>query len=126
MVTVNTINQPKEVEMIEAVVNQLTANTQGAGEEQNTSVTMPPLKMSALPAWGMGMAMGEFIAGGIQENNPEFIASLEESGLSAEDFQNVMQGLMTQVTKTLGESTDFLKELDDAEEGCAATEIYNQ
>jgi hypothetical protein len=36
-----------------------------------------------------------------------------------------MQGVMVQVTKGLGESTEFLKELDD-DEGCAGTAIFKQ
>jgi hypothetical protein len=108
------------------MVDAVAGATQETGEKKDSSLTMPPLKMSALPAWGMGMAMGEVIAGGFQESNPEFMAALVDSGMTAEDFTNVMQGLMVQVTKSLGEATDYLKELDDDEEGCAATEVYNQ
>ena len=109
--------------MVDAIAAAATANAQGE-EHDDTSHVMPPLKMSAVPAWAMGMALGETIANGMIESNPEFMAGLEESGMDAEDLTNLMQGLMVEVTKTMGEATDFLKELDDDEEGSAAMEIY--
>jgi hypothetical protein len=44
--------------------------------------------------------------------------------MTAEDFTSIMQGLMSEVTKSIAKTTDFLDELDDGEEGCAATAIF--
>jgi hypothetical protein len=111
--------------MADLTVTAQAATAQQAEEDNKFNAPNPPLKISAIPAWGVGLAMGEVLAGGFMESDPEFMAAIEASGLAAEEFTNVMQGVMVQVTKGLGESTEFLKELDD-DEGCAGTAIFKQ
>jgi hypothetical protein len=110
--------------MVDAIAGATAGSAQGAEEKKSTFTPIPPMKMSAIPAWGAGLGMGANIASGILEANPDFLSALEESGMTAEDFTSIMQGLMGQVTKSVARSTDFLDELDDGEEGCAATEIF--
>jgi hypothetical protein len=94
-------------------------------EDKQSTSPLPPLKSSALPAWTMGMAMGEVVAAGLIESDPEFAAAIEASGLTMEDFTNVMKGVMVQATKSLGRSADFIKETGD-DDGCAGTAIFKQ
>lgn len=110
--------------MVDAIAGATAGSAQGTEENESTFTPLPPLKMSAIPAWGAGMALGANIAGGILEANPDFLSALEEGGMTAEDFTSIMQGLMGQVTKSMARTTDFLDELDDGEEGCAATAIF--
>ncbi|MEJ2639043.1 MAG: hypothetical protein P8010_05660 [Desulfosarcinaceae bacterium] len=110
--------------MVDAIAGTAAGGAQGTGEEKSTFTPIPPMKMSAIPAWGAGMGMGANIAGGILEAHPDFLSALEEGGMTAEDFTSIMQGLMSEVTKSIAKTTDFLDELDDGEEGCAATAIF--
>lgn len=91
--------------------------------EEKYSLPNPPLKMSEIPAWGMGLGLGEKIAEGFKKSHPDLIAALAKNDLTEADFTNLMKGLMVQVTKSMQGSTDALKEMDD-DDGCAATAIY--
>jgi hypothetical protein len=110
--------------MVDAIAGATAGSVPGAEEEKSTFTPMPPLKMSAIPTWSAGMAMGVNIANGILKANPDFLSALEEGGMTAEDFTSIMQGLMGQVTKSIASSTNFLEELDDGDEDCAATAIF--
>jgi hypothetical protein len=110
--------------MAESVSSVQTANPQQAEEDKKPNLPTPPMKISELPAWGLGLSMGEVLAKGYLESHSEFRAALEAGGLTEEDFTKIMQNLMAAVTKSLAKSTDFLKEFDDDDDSCAATNIY--
>jgi hypothetical protein len=99
--------------------------TAGNRDEQPqgaSSIVPPPSNMSGMPAWGMSIGIGKSLSESLLENFPELAGTEEEK----EALTSLMQSMMNQVTKSLAESLDYLKELDDDEEKCAATTIYNQ
>lgn len=99
--------------MTDPIAGALAGKTQGGAEEGSYAAPSPPMNSSALLAWGMGMTMGASIANGIKEKNPDYMAALEASGITEEDYTHMMQDLMTQLTKSLGKSNERLKELYD-------------
>jgi hypothetical protein len=82
---------------------------------------VPVTTMSEYPSVAMGMSLGNVLASGMLENNPKWKAAFEGH---EEDLAQLMQTLMSEVTRKAGKSLDFLKEKDDEEDRCAATEMY--
>lgn len=102
---------------------QTDGNTNQAGSINQSSITPPPSgKMSDVSAWALSIGLGSSLADSLLEKCPELASSEEDKA----KLSSLMQGMMNQVTKSLGNAADFLKELDDDEDKCAATAIYAQ
>lgn len=78
---------------------------------------IPPTQMAQIPAWGVGMALGECIAEDLLANDAEMAKVAEEMG--EEKFVELQQNLMCEVMSCMGKATNFLEELDEDDDNGA-------
>jgi len=75
-----------------------------------------PTSIDAIPAWSMGMAIGTAIAEEWLESDPSLKGALESKKIDEDSFKEFMQAMMSEVMKSMKDSTKYLEETDDGEE----------
>lgn len=99
-------------------------NTAGQKSEKKGSFLGVPSGMSQVGGWAVGLSLGESIADDWLAEDPGLQSALDKVGLDKDGFKELMQGMMCEVTKSLSDSTKYLKEMDDDEDKPAGILAY--